>query len=126
MIFLSSYTPTSNARTLVLVNLTANHHLFPPTFHRVSCHLLQEQRSTICNPHWASLKAHSAGNITHSSLCHLRPTSSHDRSSKSMKPPNSTTLRRDAEFMGPENIEKELKKTREELAWMRTEQKEIK
>ena len=42
-----------------------------------------------------------------------------------MKRPNSTTLRRDAEFMGPENIEKELKKIREELAWMRTEQKEI-
>jgi len=42
-----------------------------------------------------------------------------------MKRPNSTTLRRGAEFMGPENIEKELKKIREELAWMRTEQKEI-
>ena len=42
-----------------------------------------------------------------------------------MKRPNSTTLRRHAGFIKAENIEKELKKIREELAWMRTEQKEM-
>jgi hypothetical protein len=42
-----------------------------------------------------------------------------------MKGPNSTTLRRHAGFMNAASIEEELKKIRKELAWMRTEQKEV-
>jgi hypothetical protein len=71
LVLVDAHEQRSNPR---MGNLTANEELLTPTFHRVSCHLLQGQRITICNPHWASLKAHSAGNITHSSLCDLCPT----------------------------------------------------
>jgi hypothetical protein len=41
-----------------------------------------------------------------------------------MKRSDSTTLRRHAGFMKAGNIEKELKKIRQELAWIQTEQRE--
>jgi hypothetical protein len=43
-----------------------------------------------------------------------------------MKRPNSTSLRRHAGTMKTGNLEKALKEIRQGLAWMRTEQKEMK
>jgi hypothetical protein len=43
-----------------------------------------------------------------------------------MKPPNPTSLRRHAGNMKTGNLEKALKEIRQGLAWMRTEQKEMK
>ena len=44
---------------------------------------------------------------------------------KAMKRSDSTTLRRHTEFMKAGNVENQLKKIREELAWVQTEQKEM-
>ena len=42
-----------------------------------------------------------------------------------MKGPNSTALRPHSGFMNAQKLEKQLKKIREEFAWMRREQREM-
>ena len=60
--------------------------------------------------HRASLEAHSAGKMTHWSLCDSCIALIARFAVKAMKRPNSTTLRRHAGFMKAGNIEKELRR----------------
>ena len=74
----------------------------------------------------APLEPTRLGESTHWSLCDSYMRDSYDLPSKTMKRPNSTSLRRRAGTMQAGNLEKELKEIRQRFAWMRTEQKEIK
>ena len=74
----------------------------------------------------APLEPHSVRESTHWSLCDSYMRDSRDLPSKTMKRPNSTSLRRRAGTMKAGNLEKELKEIRQRFAWMRTEQKEMK
>ena len=74
----------------------------------------------------APLEGHSGYGIHSLVILRFIYARSHDLPSKTMKRPNSTSLRRHAGAMKAGNLEKELKEIRQGLAWMRTEQKEMK
>lgn len=99
---------------------------FSDTFEQSVCDYLRNLEKA-CIP-WlpgVSLDAHSRRKITHWSLCNPCMAFVTRYMLKAMKRSDSTTLRRHVGLMKARNIENELKKIREELAWMQTEQKEI-